>query len=143
MGFFGLRLPAVQGSIFPSRLTGALPVAGPVKLGSPKPSCSLGAAKATLLSWLPQLGHSWTPVPTPLGLAGVPQSGRKGIAEKVTAALATRMEGRAGVAGDRNIPRGLRIPAEGWLRSVDLQEPRGAEASFHHTPYPIPFPQDK
>lgn len=73
------------------------------------------------------------PVPGPLGWARVPQCRRKDIAEKVTTALATGMEGRAGVAGDRNIPRGLRIPVVGWIRSADLQEPREERAALHST----------
>lgn len=35
------------------------------------------------------------------------------------------------MAGDQNILQGLRIQAGGWLRSVNLQEPRRETVSFH------------
>lgn len=40
------------------------------------------------------------------------------------------------MAGDWNILQGLRILAGGWLRSVNLREPRREAVSFHQTLYP-------
>lgn len=118
MGFFGFRHPAVQGSILPRQANWGSARGRASKAGSPKIELfSRGSQRGIGVSQ-PQPHqsagcHSQTPAPVPLGVAGVPQSRRKDIAEKVTAALAARIEGRVGVAGDRNSPQGLRIPAGG------------------------------
>lgn len=45
------------------------------------------------------------------------------------------------MAGDRNIPRGLRIPAGGWLHSVDLQEQEERGSVFTRLLIPSTFPR--
>lgn len=124
MGFFGLRPPAVQGSVLPRQANWSSAHDRASKARSPKTELFSRRSQRGVGASQPQPHglagcHSWTPAPAPPGLARVLQYRRKDIAEKLTATLAASMEGRAGVAGDRNIPQGLRIAAGGWLHSVD------------------------
>lgn len=137
--FFGLWPLAIQGSILPRQVKWGSACSRASKAGSPKTELFSRCSQRGIGASQPQPHQSAdrrTPVPAPLGLARVSQSRRKDIAEKVTAALAARMEGRAGVAGDRN---SFRIPAGGWLHSVDLQEPREVVSSPGSLPHPLPL----
>lgn len=104
MGFFGLRPLAVQGSILPRQENWGSAHSEASKAESPKTRPFSGGSQRGIRASQPQSHlsagcHSQTPVCAVLGLARVPQCRRKDIAEKVTATLAARMEGRARVVG--------------------------------------------